>query len=159
VVIAEIHVPSPVELTCFNQEAFTTPSILSGRFSSSASKQLFSYVPTILDLSIWIQREICGEQSYPCRLRAHDLKQADSLDIDYDAVSQKLVIKAVWTYSKAEDQKWYETHLLGSKPGDTLEVGVLMNEIPEEAEELRYSGFLTQVGKDTKPCKFLDHDL
>jgi hypothetical protein len=32
-------------------------------------------------------------------------------------------------------------------------VGILMNETPENDEELRYSGFLTQVGKDSKPSK------
>lgn len=32
----------------------------------------------------------------------------------------------------------------------SLEVGVLINEKPEEAEELRYSGFLAQVGSDEK---------
>jgi hypothetical protein len=95
--------------------------------------------------------QICGEDQYPCRLRAHDLQWADYLDIDYDAVSHAFVLRAFWSQSRADDAKWYETHLKGIKSSDTLEVGVLMNEISEEEEELRYSGFLTQVGRDKKP--------
>ena len=104
-----------------------------------------------MDLVTFIQMRLCGEDQYPCRLRAHDLNWADYIDIDYDAVSNAFTIRAFWANSRAEDLMWYETHLKGTDPSDTLEVGVLMNEIPDEEEELRYSGFLTQVGNDKEP--------
>jgi PIG-X / PBN1 len=137
--------------------AFTTPPILSGRFASTASRQYFYYLPSLSELSLYIQKTICGEDGIPCRMRADDLQQADVFDIDYDALSQSLTLKAIWTKGNGDDGKWYETHLKGSGTSDTLEVGVLINEPPLEEEELRYSGFLTQVGKDSTPGESLCH--
>jgi hypothetical protein len=135
--------------------AFTTPPVLSSRFASTASRHFYYYMPSLSDLSTFIQRTICGEDGIPCRLRASDLQKADVFDIDFDAISQSLTVKAIWTKPNSDDGKWYETHLKGSGTSDTLEVGVLMNEAPEEEEELRYSGFLTKVGKDSVPGQSL----
>ena len=52
------------------------------------------------------------------------------------------------------DGVWREKHIL-PEGEHALEVGILTNEKPDEEEELKYSGFLTQVGKDAKPCESL----
>ena len=149
-------------LKCDKTEtAFSTPNVISTRFASGASREYFSFVHSLQQLSFFIQKEICGEEekSIPCRLRAHDLVKADLLDIDYDAVSQALVVKAMWTNPNGDDGKWYETLMKGSREEDTLEVGVLMGEEALEEEELRFSGFLTKVGQDDKPGSFASLSL
>lgn len=67
-----------------------------------------------------------------------------------------MTVKSIWTYSTADDSKWYETHMKGDKPEDTLEVGIVMNEVPDEDETLRYSGVLTQVGKTDRPGELIE---
>ncbi|KAF2669437.1 PIG-X-domain-containing protein [Microthyrium microscopicum] len=135
--------------------AFTTPPILSERFAAVAARQLYYYVPSLQDFSIYLQQTICGVDRISCRIRAHDLERADTLDIDYDAVSQSLIIKALWTTATSQDDKWYETHLKGSDEHDTLEIGVLVNEVPDEEETIRFSGVLTRIGQDDKPAPTL----
>ena len=72
--------------------------------------------------------------------------------MDYDSISHALTIKAFWMRSSIGDGSWSEKHRKSAN--DTIEVGVLMNENPDEPEELRYSGWLTVLGKDKKPCAF-----
>jgi hypothetical protein len=137
------------------QESFTTPPILSGRFSHSASRQFYSYVPTIEDIVHYIVHKICPQSSDDCKIKAQELLLADYVDADYDSISHALVLKAFWSKSHLPNQQWIETHHLPSKSdGSALEVGVLTNEKPDDVEELKYSGFLTQVGKDRAPCTF-----
>lgn len=137
------------------EEAFTSPQPLSGRFASGASKQYYYFLHSLRDLSLYIQRTICGGDGIPCRIRATDLERAQSFDLDYDALSQSLVLKALWTKPNGDDDRWHETHYIGKSPTDTLEIGILTNEDPTDPEELKYSGFLTQIGKATKPSSTL----
>lgn len=140
---------------CSNvQDAFTTPPILSDRFGSSASRQFYHFTPSLFELSLFIQQTICGAEQYACRLAAHDLKKADTFDVDYDAVSQSMTLKAVWTNANGDDGKWYEEINEGTGEHDTLEIGVLMGEEATEEEELRFSGFLTQIGRDDAPSMY-----
>jgi hypothetical protein len=73
------------------------------------------------------------------------------VDFDYDSISNAFTISAFWSKSRLDDEKWWETHLLPPQ-GDSIEIGALTNETPDEAEELRYSGFLTKIGEDAEPC-------
>lgn len=136
------------------QETFTTPPILSGRFSHSASRQLYASVPSLENFVNYLARVICGPTADRCKSDARELLDADYLDIDWDSISHTLVLKAFSSKSFLESGVWQEKHILPI--GDhALEVGVLSNEMPEEVEELKYSGFLTQVGKDAKFCTCL----
>jgi hypothetical protein len=136
------------------KETFTTPPILSGRFSHSASRQLYTHVPSIDNFVNYLTRVICGPTADRCKSEARELLDADYLDIDWDSISHTLVLKAFWSKSFLPSGVWQEKHILPN--GDhALEVGVLTNETPEEVEELKYSGFLTQVGKDSKFCMCL----
>jgi hypothetical protein len=132
------------------EEAFSTPNVLSERFASSAARQFYSFLPSLQNLSMWFQQHACGE-NVNCMLQAFGMQQADGFDLDFDAVSQTTSIKVVWSRANGESG-WDETLTKGTKKTDTLEVGVLMNETPEEDEELRYSGWSTKVGQDKKPC-------
>jgi hypothetical protein len=94
---------------------------------------------------------LCAPSSDECRLKALELILAGYVDADYDSISHTLTLKAFWSKSAHLDGRWKETHHLPASDG-ALEVGVLINEKPDEDEELKYSGFLTQVGKDSSPC-------
>jgi hypothetical protein len=132
---------------CASVDAAFTNSTAAG----DGARQFFYYVPDLAPLSLWAQRDVCGAEAYACRLRATDLEGADAFDADYEAESGDLVLRAVWTRPNGDDGKWYETHMRGGGDGDSLEVGVLVNEPPESEEELKYNGYLTVVGKDAEP--------
>ena len=135
------------------QDTFSTPPILSGRFSHSASRQFHANVPTIKNLVNYISRVICEPTADRCKSEAGELLDADYLDIDWDSISHTLVLKAFWSKSHMQGGVWREKHNL-PQGEHALEVGVLVNEKADEEEELKYSGFLTQVGKDDKPCEY-----
>ena len=60
------------------------------------------------------------------------------------------MLKAFWSHSDAQDGLWHETH--SKKSGNSLEIGILQNENPAAPEELKYSGILSVVGDNKKPC-------
>jgi|SRR5579871_2113002 len=131
------------------KETFTSPPILSDRFSTVASRQYYQ-IASIDGVIIYIQNKICNSLDVQCQLRAHDLANADYIDMDYDSISHSVTFKAFWARPPNFDEVWHDTHR--KVANDTIEVGVLMNEQPDELEELRYSGWLTVIGKDKKPC-------
>lgn len=144
--------PSRYWMLTSEQKSFTTPPILSGRFSHAASSQLYSYVPSIENLVTYLDQNICTTSDTACTARAQQLLSADYIDTDYDSISHALVLKAFWSKPHQMNSEWNELHL--PSENGAMEVGVLINEKPDEDEELRYSGFLTQVGKDRHPCTF-----
>jgi len=131
------------------KETFTTPPILSDRFSTVAARQYYQ-ITSIDGPIIYIQNKICDSSDVQCQLRAHNLANANYMDVDYDSISHSVVFKAFWARPHSSDGMWHDTHRKAAN--DTIEVGVLMNEQPDEPEELRYSGWLTVIGKDKKPC-------
>lgn len=137
------------------EDTFTRPPILSGRFSHSASHQFYSHLPSIDGLVHYISRVICHSSHDRCKSDAQELSDADYFDADWDSISHTLILKAFWSKSPFSEGVWREKHNLPQPGEHALEVGVLSNEKPEEDEELKYSGALTQVGKDSKPCEFL----
>jgi hypothetical protein len=112
-----------------------------------------------MNLVTYCQILFCPETNFKCKLRTQDLLTADYVDADWDSISGALTFKAYWSSARGNEGLWKETHSLqvGAKEGGkgSLEVGVLMNEVTAkgEEEELKYSGFLTQVGKDDHACK------
>lgn len=118
----------------------------------SSARQYYQ-ISSIDGVIIYIQQKICDPEDAKCQFRALDLATAEYVDIDYDSISHALTIKVFWTRSNLGDGTWHERHYKAAN--DTIEVGVLMDENPDEPEELRYSGWLTVVGQDKKPCEFL----
>ena len=100
------------------------------------------------DLATYLQQKLCLETEESCRLRAASLKSADYLDVDYDAISQSLVLCAFW-HCPPRAEVWDE-RITNSQASTKVEVGVLANEKPTEPEEISLAGFLSIVGEDRK---------
>ncbi|KAK5017200.1 protease B nonderepressible form [Cryomyces antarcticus] len=133
------------------EDTFTSLPILSERFSTSASSQYHSLQPSSLhDLVGYIQQKICPSLDHPCQDQAASLLSATYLDVDFDSISHALVLNAFWVTSPDRSGAWTETIQLEGDD-DTIEVGVLGNEMPTEPEELSLSGFLTVIGEDDRP--------
>jgi hypothetical protein len=111
-----------------------------------------------MNLATYCQILFCPEDNFKCQLPTRDLLTADSFDADWDSISGALTFKAYWSGARGKEG-WKDTYSLqeGAKEGGkgSLEVGILMNEVTAkgEEEELKYSGFLTQVGKEDHACK------
>lgn len=130
----------------------------SGRFAHTASHQLYNYITTLNTFVQYVTSSICLPSSDDCKSRVQEVLRADYLDLDYDSISHTLILKAFWSRPEPLKKQWYETHhLLASD--SAVEVGVLLNENPDEAEELKYSGFLTQIGKDSQACTLVPSSL
>ncbi|KKY20608.1 putative protein pbn1 [Diplodia seriata] len=103
-------------------------------------------LPSLQNLVSYISEKFCTADD--CRTKASSLLSASYIDFDVDAISNALVINAFWAEGPTEGGLWNEEISRGR--ADTMEVGVLNNEVPLEPEELSLSGFLTVVGDDTK---------
>ncbi|PWY70279.1 protein pbn1 [Aspergillus heteromorphus CBS 117.55] len=90
-----------------------------------------------------------------CRRRAEAVQSADSIDIDYDAESQALVVSAYWGRSPTENG-WTEEIAAPGGKHDRVEVGLLGTEKAVEAGEIKMGGLLGVVGVDgeLKPTLF-----
>ncbi|MCJ1405397.1 protease B nonderepressible form [Xylographa trunciseda] len=84
---------------------------------------------------------------------ADSLGEANYVDIDFDTISQALIISA-YRHEPLDQVGW--TEQFDNFGGAVkVEVGVLANEEPTEPEELSLGGFLTIVGEDDKPSPTL----
>lgn len=96
----------------------------------------------------YIQQKVCVDNGL-CKGRADALNLADHVDIDYDTISQSLVISAFW-HSEATTGSWDEQ--IDKQGGSVkIEVGVLATEKATRPEELSLGGFLAVLGEDIKP--------
>ncbi|KAK3060603.1 hypothetical protein LTS18_008178 [Coniosporium uncinatum] len=111
-------------------------------------------VPSLTNLIIYLGQKFCREGDVACHRQALSLSKASNIDIDYDTISHALIFKALWS-DDPSGGAWNED-LQKVREDDSLEVGVLNNETPEEKEELKLGGFLTVVGDDdhAKPALF-----
>ncbi|KAI9869701.1 MAG: protease B nonderepressible form, partial [Pleopsidium flavum] len=131
------------------QETFSGLFLLSERFASSSSWQYHHLLPSLSDLIIYIEQNICSSTDQTCHSRATSLRAASYLDIDYDTISQVVVLSAFW-HQPPNSDSWNER--IQDLEGDhQVEVGVLASEKATEPEELSLGGFLTVIGEDDKP--------
>ena len=79
------------------------------------------------------------------------MESADCLDIDFDTISQALVLN-VFHGTPPNFTGWSEK-ISKLDRFAKLEVGILAPEIPKEPEELSLGGFLTVLGEDSKASK------
>ena len=115
-------------------------------------------LPSLGDLIIYIQQKICAHEDRACHASAASLDSAHYLDIDYDAISQALVLNAF--RSQSPSSRIWNEKIQNLRGSTNLEVGVLANEVPTKPEELSLGGFLTVVGEDEKPStSILQSDL
>lgn len=114
-------------------------------------------LPSLVDLTSYIQQKICPASDPACSAKTATIHSADYVDIDYDAISQSLVL-SVFRHASPGPGIWDET-LQKSGSSANIEVGVLANEKPIEPEHLSLGGFLTVIGEDGKPSKYLSSPL
>ena len=127
--------------------------MISERFSSSAAYQYWELLPSPEGLVTYIQQKVCGQDEL-CKVKAKALNHADYLDMDYDTISQSLVLNAFWHVSP-HSAAWEEK--ISIRQGSTkVDIGILANEKPTQPEELSLGGFLTILGEDAKPSTQYD---
>lgn len=105
-------------------------------------------MPALNDLITYIQLKICSPQDEECLDKASSLNTVNYLDIDYDAISQSLVL-SVFRHEPSPPGTWTAKF---QKSGDfaKTEIGVLASEKATEPEELSLGGFLTTIGESTQ---------
>ena len=115
----------------------------------SSASQYYQLLPSLKDLVTYIQQKICATSDPSCQTQAASLLSATYVDIDFDTISHALVFNGFW--DRAPDaESWTETISLRQET-DHIEVGVLTSEKAVDPEDLAFSGFLTVIGKDSKP--------
>ena len=146
------------DLKCHSvHQSFSSPPILSGRFSSAATYQYYQPLPSILHFQTWLAKEFCpGEFAGRCPNEAASLAYASYVDIDFDAISHAVTATAVWRAGIAPKAGVDHLRAEKVKDGDRLEVGVLMPEKPgdDEPESLKLGGWLAVAGEDDHASKY-----
>ncbi|KAF2095065.1 protein pbn1 [Rhizodiscina lignyota] len=130
------------------EKTFVPQRVLSERFSTSSSFSYYTPTKSLDSLESYIFVQFCDILDLHCQEDVYQLGSARYVDIDFDVISNTLIIRAYWEPSH-KPGGWTEITRL--QKGSTLEVGVLNNEKPDEPEELKLGGFLTVVGSDSKP--------
>ena len=104
---------------------------------------------SIKDFTTYVQQKGCSPSDDYCRDQVGALTLADYIDIDYDTISQALVVNA-FRHGEQHSGAWNEK-IENSEKIARIEVGVLAKEASTEPEELSFGGFLTVLGEDEKP--------
>ena len=151
------------QLKCFSPPTtFTRPSLVSRRFASTSSLYYHSLLPSLGDLVAYIQQKICPHSGTSCIHSASLLNIADSLDLDYDAISHALTFTAYWSrpppvfFDPVTSETFYDSWTVTlNAHAENVEVGVLGAGVAPDPSELQLSGFLTVVGEDTAPTPTL----
>ena len=111
-------------------------------------------MPSLRDFSTYLNEKICASKDPRCLQRAEAVASADYLDIDYDSISQSLVLKSYRHRSFQAEGQWHgEIKAIGDAK---LEIGVLAPEVATEQEQLKLGGFLAVVGEDDKLSKLAE---
>ncbi|KAI9762345.1 MAG: hypothetical protein M4579_000495 [Chaenotheca gracillima] len=133
--------------------SFISIPALSERFSSSTASHFYQTLSSLDDLTAYLQHKVCAPSEGSCHERIAQLRSAQSLAIDYDAISHMFVVTALW--SEAPGQESWNEEIQNTSHSDKVEVGVLASEKADEPEEISLGGFLTVVGEDDKPSSTL----
>ncbi|KAK5680993.1 protease B nonderepressible form [Elasticomyces elasticus] len=143
------------ELKCSSTlQSFSSPPILAGseRFAHTSSHQYYSPLPKnqILPFQSWLAKTFCpGTFRGACPNEVATLSFASYIDIDFDAISHAVTLTAVWRAGIGNPGSRTPAKLWGQ--GDGLEVGVLVPQKADEAEEIKLGGYLVVVGEDEYP--------
>ncbi|KAK5716333.1 protease B nonderepressible form [Elasticomyces elasticus] len=141
------------ELKCSSTlQSFSSPPILAGseRFAHTSSHQYYSPLSKVLPFQTWVAKTFCpGTFRGACPHEVATLSFASYIDIDFDAISHAVTFTAVWRAGIGNPGARTPAKLWGE--GDGLEVGVLVPQTADEAEEIKLGGFLVVVGEDEYP--------
>ncbi|KAK5115918.1 hypothetical protein LTR62_000374 [Meristemomyces frigidus] len=132
-------------------DSFSTPAVLSERFSSSSSFQYYHRLPKLLHFQSFLATTFCpGQYRGDCPNEVASLSYASYIDLDFDIISHAVTATAFWRAAisspaaKTPARMWTEN--------DSLEVGLLMPEKADEdePESLKMGGFLAVIEEDEK---------
>lgn len=116
----------------------------------SAFSQYYQPLPSLQYLVEFIQNKFCPiSAKHSCREHVHALYEASYVDIDFDSISHSLVFNAYW--ATAPRGEGWDEKIETTRYSNSIEIGILNNEKPDEPEEQRLGGLLTVIGADTKP--------
>ncbi|KAK3652496.1 protease B nonderepressible form [Elasticomyces elasticus] len=137
-------------------QSFSPIPILPGseRFAHTSSHQYYTPLPKnqILAFQTFLSRTFCpGTFRGECPNEIATLSFASYIDIDFDAISHAVTLTAVWRAGIGNPAARTPAKLWGGQDGGGLEVGVLVPQTADEAEEIKLGGFLTVVGEDEYP--------
>ena len=136
--------------------SFTSPPILSKRFSSTANLHYHTLLSSPDNLVTFIQQTICnkatGDKVAHCRDYAASLLSADSIDIGYDSIAHAMTASAVW--NAAPGNGWTDTIQKPDRKTDQIEVGLLGSESAAEPEDIKMGGLVGVVGRDEELSMF-----
>lgn len=135
------------------QTTFSTPPILSSRFTTSPAAQYYSELPSLQHLSRIVQHTCRPENGY-CQTLASSIITAKYLDIDYDAIQHSLVATAYWD-KPPTNTAWSDDIVQPPGRDHRVEVGVLSKEqaVDPELGDMTLGGVLTVLGEDIQPSK------
>lgn len=114
-------------------------------------------LPSIKTLAIYVLEKLCPGLDQSCRSDAVRIAYADYVDVDYDTISQSFTFTVfyhdapVLAAGKAID--YWDEVVKKYTSSMAIEVGILSNEKPSQAEELSLGGVLITLGKGLKPSK------
>ncbi|RMZ04852.1 hypothetical protein D0862_05171 [Hortaea werneckii] len=140
------------DLKCYSSaESFSSPPILSERFSSAAQYQYFYPLSRLIHFQTTLAKLVCGTGGLKssCVNEAAALSYASYLDIDFDVISHAVTLSGFWREGLSADMA--KSVPSKGSPNDSLEVGVLVAEKSDEPEELKFGGYLTVIGEDDEP--------
>nr|POE65309.1 protein pbn1 [Quercus suber] len=138
------------ELACKNSlNSFSRQEIISERFSSSSTYQLYSPLDSIQQFQRYVAQKLCEDNSQ-CIQEAATLEGASTLDIDFDAISHAVTVTAYWTKEGLSRFKHTHKNVKKTRPQDSVEVGILQAQKADEPEELKLGGALHVLAADEK---------
>ena len=147
-------VSSELKCSTTSQSATKVP-VLSERFAMSASLQFYGHLGEIEGMKEDLQRVLCrGKEKGYCVDMVGEIVTARYVDVDYDTISQAVVVTAGWPHAHEEGRGWTDEIRLPSKDA-TVGIGVLNLEGNTDPEDIQFGGFLTVLGEDEKPSTFL----
>ena len=136
------------------KDIFIRIPLVSERFAASTPFQYYTSSHNLKGFVDSAQHTYCkGSFEADCHAEIATFASAQSLDIDYDAISQTLVLRLLWTKAP-ESSGWTATFEYANKK-DRVEVGVLASQHANQPEEISLGGFLTVLREDMKPSRWL----
>jgi hypothetical protein len=81
------------------------------------------------------------------------VSDADYVDMDYDSISQAVVVTIHWSESPRQPEGGWTESISVPDNESTIEIGVLSHESNSDPEDIQFGGFLTVLGRDDSPSK------
>ena len=139
------------------KETFIPVPLHGSRQQNSQILQYYHLLPQLDDFFAFVKAKFRPNDYDSWMPKTANLSAASYIDINYDKKNEALEVYAFWGRSMYANL-WTEI-IERRNLDDSLEVGVLMNEMPTQQGELSMSGFLTVIGKDDSPSQLKLDDL